>query len=63
MQITFALAALAAVAYAAPQGVAGDIAPAAPPPAGCTESYNGQFEITIINGTTAKRSLSKVCCR
>jgi hypothetical protein len=60
MQTTFALAALAAVAYAAPQGVTGDSAPTAPAPAGCTGSYNGQFEITIINGTTAKRDLSKV---
>lgn len=62
MQTTFALAALAAVAYAAPQGVTGDITPTAPAPPGCTGSYNGQFEITIINGTTAKRDLSKVCC-
>jgi hypothetical protein len=59
MQTTFALAALAAVAYAAPQGVTVDITPTAPAPAGCTGSYNGQFEITVINGTTAKRDLSK----
>jgi hypothetical protein len=61
MQTTFALAALAAVAYAAPQGVTGDVTPTTPAPAGCTGSYNGKFEITVINGTSAKRDLSKVC--
>jgi len=59
MQATFALAALAAVAYAAPQGVTGDITPTSSAPAGCSPAYSGQFEITIINGTTAKRDLSK----
>lgn len=62
MQTTFALAALAAVAYAAPQGVTGDITPTSSAPAGCSPAYSGQFEVTIINGTTAKRDLSKVCC-
>ena len=61
MQTTFALAALAAVAYAAPQGVTQSISPSSSAPAGCSPSYNGQFEVTIINGTTTKRrDLNKV---
>jgi len=59
MQTTFALAALAAVAYAAPQGVTGNISPSSPAPAGCSPDYSGKFEITIINETTTKRDLSE----
>lgn len=59
MQTTFALAALAAVAFAAPspQGVTGDITPPGAPPAGFSESYDGKFEITVVNSTFVKRSL------
>jgi hypothetical protein len=60
MQTTLALAALAAVAYAIPQGVTGVIAPSAAPPAGFSSSYNGQFEISIYK--TSKRDLEVVCC-
>jgi hypothetical protein len=59
MQTTFALAALAAVAYAAPQGVTIDISPSSSAPAGCAGSYNGAFEITIINSTIVKRDTIK----
>jgi hypothetical protein len=60
MQTTLALAALAAVAYAIPQGVTGVIAPSDPSPAGFSSSYNGQFEISIYK--TSKRDLEVVCC-
>lgn len=56
MQTTFALAALAAVALAAPQGVTTNIPPKAAAPAGCSANYNGQFEITVVTAS-AKRSL------
>jgi hypothetical protein len=59
MQTTFALAALAGVAYAMPQAVTSAIAPTASAPAGCSSTYNGDFQITVINGTTvAKRDLN-----
>jgi hypothetical protein len=60
MQTTLALAALAAVAYAIPQGVTGDIAPSAGPPPGFSTSYSGQFEISIYKAS--KRDLEVVCC-
>lgn len=59
MQITLALAALAAVAYAAPQGVTADIAPTTPSPAGCSPAFSGQFEITVVSTASARRDLSK----
>lgn len=62
MQTTFALAALAAVAYAAPQGVTQDITPSAAAPAGCSPTFAGSFEIIPVNFTTATRSLEKRAC-
>lgn len=62
MQITFALAAVAAVAYAAPQGsaVTGDISPTGSPPAGFQTTYPDKFQITAVNSTiVTKRDLSK----
>lgn len=53
MQTTFALvAALASVAFALPQAGSST-------PAGCSTSYNGQFQITIVNGSSVitKREL------
>lgn len=63
MQSTLALAALAAVAYAAPQGVATDISPSGSPPAGFETTGNAPFQITAVNSTVsiAKRHISKVC--
>ncbi|KAH6674686.1 putative cell wall manno protein PIR3, partial [Halenospora varia] len=59
MQTTFTLAALAAVAYAAPQGVTQSIAPQVSPPAGCSTSYSGEFQIQVVNFTaSAKRDLA-----
>jgi hypothetical protein len=63
MQTSFALAAIAAVAYAAPQGgaVTGDISPTGSAPAGFSDTYNGNFQITAVNSTiVTKRDLSKV---
>lgn len=60
MHSSFALAALAAVAYAAPapQAVTSAIAPAASAPAGCSASYSGTFQIAAVNVTApAKRDL------
>jgi hypothetical protein len=61
MQTTFALAALAAMAYAAPQGVSGDISPNAPAPAGCQAAYSGTFQITAVSSNVMKRDIYKVC--
>jgi len=47
MQTTLALAALATVASAAIGS-----SPTAPAPAGCSPSYSGAFQVTIVNATT-----------
>lgn len=59
MHTTFALAALAAVAYARPQGVTENIAPQASAPEGCSPSYSGSFQIQAVNFTTP--AVAKVC--
>jgi hypothetical protein len=66
MYTTFALGALAAVAYAIPQGsaaVTAAISPTASAPTGAQTSYPGAFELTVVNVTSsaAKRGVSKVC--
>lgn len=58
MQTTFALAALAAVAYAIPQ--AGDIAPSGAAPVGCSPNYPGSFQITAVASKVMKRDIYKV---
>lgn len=64
MHSTFALAAFAAVAYASPvpQEFSSELAPEASAPAGCSPSYNGQFQIAAVNVTSpsAKRDLETV---
>lgn len=60
MQTTFALAALASAAFALPQGGQTSKAPEAPSPAGCSQNYNGDFQITIVNGSST--AVTKVCC-
>lgn len=62
MQFTLAsIVALAAVAYAAPQGVTSDITPTATAPAGCSTTYAGQFNIEVVNASTVtKRQVVKV---
>lgn len=61
MQFTFALiSALAGIAVAAPQpqGVTDKLTPTAAAPAGCTGSFDGNFEITVAE-VTEKRSVSQ----
>jgi len=60
MQTTFALLALAAsIGSASAQGVpAGSLVPTSPHPAGCSASYSGSFEITVVT-PSSKRDLSK----
>jgi len=63
MQTTLALAAIAAVVYAAPQGVAvtSDISPTGSAPAGFATTYPSSFQITAVNSTVlaAKRDIAK----
>ncbi|RDW66754.1 hypothetical protein BP5796_09503 [Coleophoma crateriformis] len=61
MQFTFALAALAAVAYASPAPqVTAAIAPTGSAPAGFQTSYSGTFQITAVNvSSLPKREVSK----
>lgn len=63
MRYAYAPLALAALVAASPvpQGVTEEIAPDAPAPSGCETSYDGEFNIQIVNQTDAKRSLHKVC--
>jgi hypothetical protein len=51
----FRFLALAASAVAAPQGVTSAVSPSAPAPAGCQPDYSGQFEITVVNVTSAAK--------
>ncbi|KAI8625898.1 hypothetical protein F5Y19DRAFT_448267 [Xylariaceae sp. FL1651] len=58
MQLTFALAsALLGIAIAAPQGVTDKLTPTGAPPASCTGSLDGKFEITVAHVTEQKRSI------
>lgn len=60
MKSFYSTLALAGVALALPQGVDQNIAPSSPPPAGCTETTSGTFQITTFNVTTAaKRDLDE----
>ncbi|KAL2062471.1 hypothetical protein VTL71DRAFT_6737 [Oculimacula yallundae] len=52
MQTALTLAALASVAFALPQGGPVNKAPESPSPAGCSKNYNGEFQVTIVNGST-----------
>jgi hypothetical protein len=65
MQTTFALAAIAAVSYAAPQGVAvnEDISPTGSAPAGFATNFASPFQITAVDTTivVARRDIAKVC--
>ncbi|KAI1760105.1 hypothetical protein GGR53DRAFT_511108 [Hypoxylon sp. FL1150] len=59
MQFTFALiSALAGIAVAAPQGVTDKLTPTGAAPAGCTGTFDGNFEITVAE-VTEKRSVSQ----
>ncbi|KAI1772164.1 hypothetical protein F4818DRAFT_444397 [Hypoxylon cercidicola] len=59
MRFTFALlSALTGIAIAAPQGVTDKLTPTGAAPAGCTGSFDGNFEITVAD-VTEKRSISQ----
>jgi len=59
MKAVLSVLALAAVAYAAPQGVTEDISPDSSAPEGCSTDMTDTFTITTVNVTTSatKRSL------
>jgi len=60
MKSTLTILALAVGALAMPQGVTVAIAPSATAPAGCSPTYPGTFEITVVNVTSpTKRSLTE----
>lgn len=61
MQTTFALAAFVGAVMAVPQAssAAASAAPLASAPAGCSATYPGQFEITIVKPSNLKRSLAE----
>jgi hypothetical protein len=44
---TTAVAFLSVVGYAAAQGVSAAISPSAPPPPGCTGTFDGNFEVQV----------------
>jgi hypothetical protein len=54
--------AAAVVASPVAQGVTEDIKPDASAPSGCSPSYDGDFQIQVVNVTqsASKRSLTKV---
>jgi len=52
-----ALAGLAASAYAAPQGVTEPISPDGSAPAGCSPSYDGEFNIAVTAAGNTKRDV------
>ncbi|KAK0105510.1 hypothetical protein ONS95_004129 [Cadophora gregata] len=62
MQTTFALAALASVAFALPQGGPSNKSPDTPSPAGCQKTYNGEFQITIVNGSSTAVTKRQTTC-
>ncbi|EPE34981.1 hypothetical protein GLAREA_10676 [Glarea lozoyensis ATCC 20868] len=59
MHTTFALAALAAVAYARPQGVTENISPETSAPQGCSPSHSGSFQIQAVNVTTSSSNAKR----
>lgn len=62
MRAAFASLALAGLAAAVPAAVSSDIAPSSSPPPGCSENYDGTFNIQIVNqsDTIGKRELVAV---
>ncbi|RSL56189.1 hypothetical protein CEP54_008981 [Fusarium duplospermum] len=55
MRSSLAFLALVASTFAAPQAVTEDIRPENGPPKGCSESYDGTFEVTIYKSGKSKR--------
>jgi hypothetical protein len=59
MQFTNVLLALATASAVAAQGVTSIITPTGAAPAGCTPAVSGQFEITVVKPSVAKRDVEK----
>ncbi|TKA70763.1 hypothetical protein B0A49_07282 [Cryomyces minteri] len=59
MQYTVALLALAASAFAVPQGFTQTLTPSAPAPSGCSSSYPGTFQVSVVNVTSSSGSKVK----
>jgi len=62
MKAAFGIIALAGAVAAIPAGVTSAISPKSTDPAGCTSSYDGKFEISVVNVTSSstKRSTALV---
>jgi hypothetical protein len=58
---TTALTFLSVVGSVAAQGVAEQISPSSPPPPGCTESFDGNFEVQIRNPLAKRGPAIEVC--
>lgn len=52
-----AFLAFVASTFALPQAVTEDIRPKSGPPKGCSESYDGSFEVTIYKSGKSKRDV------
>ncbi|RTE79365.1 hypothetical protein BHE90_006095 [Fusarium euwallaceae] len=62
MRSSLAFLALVASTFAAPQAVTEDIRPESGPPKGCSESYDGTFEVTIYKSGKSKRDVQPREC-
>ncbi|UPK96952.1 hypothetical protein LCI18_007887 [Fusarium solani-melongenae] len=62
MRSSLAFLALVASTFAAPQAVTEDIRPKSGPPKGCSESYDGTFEVTIYKSGKSKRGVQSREC-
>ncbi|RSL72176.1 hypothetical protein CEP53_001207 [Fusarium sp. AF-6] len=62
MRSSLAFLALVASTFAAPQAVTEDIRPESGPPKGCSESYDGTFEVTIYKSGKSKRDVQSREC-
>ncbi|KAH7129903.1 hypothetical protein B0J13DRAFT_644938 [Dactylonectria estremocensis] len=62
MRTLLCLLAFAASALAIPQAVIENISPKGSAPEGCTATYSGTFEVTVIKTSKAKRDLEKRSC-
>lgn len=56
MQFTQLLTVAGLAASAAAQGVTARITPSAPAPAGCMPSYNGEFQISVVNASAPAKA-------
>ncbi|KAM6520390.1 hypothetical protein FSOLCH5_005183 [Fusarium solani] len=62
MRSSLAFLAFVASTFAAPQAVTEDIRPKSGPPKGCSESYDGTFEVTIYKSGKSKRDVQPREC-